>query len=252
VSYIPQIFASSKEGSQAPLAIFIYSLSVVLVLLWRPNLDVGFLLTPTYLIVMLAIPLLLIKKNIALFSFDVALLVFYFLSLLTSSYAPDPGTSVRFFLGVMVFLGMYFCFKLSIFDIQIDSVLSAFGKVAKYYFLFSLLFYFAGFLQYGSWQEHQLYYGLMVERTLPRLVAFGFDPNISAMTLIPFIFYFMLGSRSYLWLSLGLFLLFATMSRGAILSMLIGLISLAMFKPTKASIGALGVTLLSVVVGGGF
>lgn len=249
VSNSPQVLGLPENNGRAPLAIFLYMISLALVLLWRPNVDAGFLLTPTYLLLFIAIPLVWFRRRIFLFGFDIALLVFYFFSLLTSSYAPDPGTSFRFFLGVMVFLGMYVCLKLSMFNIQLDLALSAFGKVGKYYFSFALLFYLAGFLHYGSWQEHHLYYGLMVERTLPRLVAFGFDPNMSAMTLIPFIFYFMLGKRSYLWLSLGLFLLFATMSRGAILSMTFGLIGLAVFRPTKAVIRTVFITLISVVLG---
>ncbi|MCJ0877528.1 O-antigen ligase family protein [Pseudomonas sp. JI-2] len=247
--YSSQMCFFSTAGARAYFPIFFYLLSLVLLLLWRPNIDIGFVLTPTYLMFLLAIPLIFIKRQVYFYRFDFFLILFYFFSLLTSSYAPDPGTSVRFFLGVTVFLGIYLCFKLSAFGIDIDSALSAFGRLGKYYFSAALIFYMAGFIAYGSWQEHQIYYGLMVERTLPRLVAFGFDPNLSAITLIPFIFYFMLGRRSYVWLFLGLFLLFATMSRGAVLSMIIGLIGLAVFKPTKATIAAVGITFLLVVVG---
>ncbi|MCQ4294872.1 O-antigen ligase family protein [Pseudomonas stutzeri] len=228
---------------------FYYMLFLVLVLLWRPNLDLGFLLTPTYIILVLAVPLIICKRGIALYRFDIFLFVFYFFSLLTSSYAPDPGTSVRFFFGVMVFIGLYFGFKLSLYRLSLDAALSAFGRVGKCYFAFTLIFYSLGLLSFVSWQEHQLYYGLMVERGIPRLVAFGFDPNMSAMTLIPFIFYFLLSRKSYVWFSLGLFLLFATMSRGAVLSMVVGLTCLAIFRPTRTSIGAIAITFLLVVIG---
>nr|WP_272890423.1 O-antigen ligase family protein [Stutzerimonas stutzeri] len=69
------------------------------------------------------------------------------------------------------------------------------------------------------------------------------------MTLIPFIFYFLLSRKSYVWFSLGLFLLFATMSRGAVLSMVVGLTCLAIFRPTRTSIGAIAITFLLVVIG---
>jgi len=243
------VIRTSREDAQAPTSIFFYMFALTLVLLWRPNLDLGFLLTPTYLMLILVFPLLLIRRRVSLYRFDASLFLCYFFLLLTSSYAPDPSTSVKFFLGVGVFLGMYFCFKLSLHSVQPARALSAFEKVGKIYFISALLFYLLGLLSYGDWQEHQLYYGLMVERAIPRLVAFGFDPNMSAMTLIPFFFYFMLSKNNYFWLSLGLFLILATMSRGAILSMMVGLTCLAVLRPNKASIRAIGVALLLVVFG---
>jgi len=198
---------------------------------------------------LLLVPLIFLKKRVRFYCFDYNLFFFYFLTLGASAYSPDPSTSLRFFFGVSLFLGMYLCVKLSMYDLRLVDVLSTFGYIGKLYFLLAMVFYCAGLLSYGVWQEHELYYGLMIERQMPRLVAFGLDPNISAMTLVPFIFYFMLSKKSYTWMSLGLILLFATMSRGAIFSLAFGLVGVAVFKPTKGTITSVLAVIIAAVVG---
>lgn len=242
-------FLPAMTDRQAQISMYQYMFSLVLLLLWRPSLDFGFLLTPTYFLFFLMVPLLLFSRRIVLRSLDVALVLFYSFLLFTSIYAPKPESSIRLFLGLMVFFGLYCSVKLILNRLSPDQALLVFGKVGKIYFLSALFFYLMGFINYGGWQEHQLYYGLMVERAIPRLVAFGIDPNMSAITFLPFIFYFMLGKKSYFWLSLGLLLLFATMSRGAILSLIVGLVGLVFLRPNKTSLSAVGAFLILVLIG---
>lgn len=93
-------------------------------------------------------------------------------------------------------------------------------------FLFSLFYYFIGLISIGNFitaEQNVIYYGALLERGIPRLTGAVVNTNFLAIFATFFFFFFTAKNRKTLAV-LSLFLILLTFSRGAILSIVMGML----------------------------
>jgi O-antigen ligase len=209
---------------------------------------VGFALKP-YMIVaffMVIIILLFRIKSIAkLFSFEKNLLIFSFISCLTIIQFRYDSSVLRFILGFILVLSVYFVIRTIIIFLDkkciekiIFNVGFIFGLITLIYYVYGL--FKIGFNFYGNGIQ---FYGLLMDRGIPRLISFASDdPNITAMLMTIFLmFYFFkinIALKYKFCFLLYLLLIVLTFSRGAFISLIFtfSFIAISKYKSNFKSI----------------
>lgn len=220
------------------------------------RIDVGINLTLAYftLSLIFIIPFQhngIIKKS--LYINAIPIYAFYLFSILTVIYSIDTETTIRYVFGAILLL-YFFTITVLLFQIEKINLLDTLNKLVVFYVLGTLIYYTLGLLSFDSLQEHSKYYGIFVEKSLPRLIGFTIDPNFAALTLL-FCFFIALNNRSKFGkviLVLCLFLIAATLSRSGLLallfSMLFGQVLSGDFKKLALSIGGISFLILLTIM----
>src|SRR5690554_1485819 len=222
-------------------------LPMLLLLATRPSLDVGFVLVPSYFLLIFLFYHLFSGSTIRVLAHEKALIIFHALAVLTSIYSPNHLYSLRFAFGVAVFWLIFLVVKFNFSKFDIRQLRPAITATGIFYLILCSILYVTGLFLSSVWVEHGIYYGVFVERGMPRLVGLQHDPNIAAITLMPFVFYFAITEKRYLWATLAVLLLTATLSRGAMLALVCGYLGYIFIKPRKQSIVLLAAAALVIL-----
>ncbi|MGW7675728.1 O-antigen ligase family protein [Shewanella sp. S23-S33] len=185
------------------------------------KIDVGFSLTPAIALLPITIFILFLKK--VRFSFDrldAALFIFYFFCISSFVYSINLELTFRFALGVFVFfLLLITSRKLLVFN----DIFFVLDRVASLFIIFCLFFYLIGITRLPSLVEHQTYYGVFIEKGIPRLTGVTMDPNFAALCLSFFSIY-LISRFKYKLAGIAFVLSVLTLSRSGLFSLMCGLI----------------------------
>lgn len=88
------------RNARAPANTILYFCALILILTPRPQLYVGFALTPTYILLILVV-ILVMRPIIPIYAHERLLISFYMLAVVTTIYSYDPALSARFAVGVV-------------------------------------------------------------------------------------------------------------------------------------------------------
>ncbi|WP_105188465.1 O-antigen ligase family protein [Pseudoalteromonas sp. T1lg48] len=201
--------------------------------------DVGFSVTLAYFVLPIVIFFIFLNgMRLSKFLFLSFVFVFfvYFCFFLSSFYSYNFDSSFRFFFGALAFLFFFFSFSSYLVSANKDIYLLL-GVSLKVYLVLTLLYYLAGLMVFSPLQEHQYFYGLFVEKSLPRLVGLTIDPNFASLTFIVCFYYFHFSKVSYrkVFSILSIILLLATLSRSGLLSLFLSFFFVSFFviKPIQ-------------------
>lgn len=237
---------------------FLYLLQVIILVLFpinRIHIELGFRLVPIYMLMPLVVVILVLlssKKIEKLLVFEVIFLFFFVFALTTSIYSFFPEESFRFILGLGIVSFTYIICRLFI-QCRLNYLASAFATAARIFIVLSFANYLLGLLQMNILMEHTDFYGVTIEKTVPRMIGVNNDPNICAFAHLLFFFYFVFEKKasSKYFATIALVAIILTLSRGGFLALLIGLMScLLIFKSnskTKVILGSF--FLLFIILG---
>lgn len=196
--------------------------SLFLLLLTRPRFDLGFSLSPAYLILIFLF-FLPHFRSIKIYAHEVILLLFYIYCSASAIYGYDLAHSFRFVFGACLFVLLFFILKIFLSLVTPSDFKKGFFLLGKVYFSLSFMLYIFGVLNFNNLNEHDLYAGVYIERGFIRMTGLSFDPNMFGITLIPFLFFFLM-SKNLRWFLFGSALLILSFSRGAWVAFFLGLI----------------------------
>ncbi|MCM3068383.1 O-antigen ligase family protein [Priestia flexa] len=217
-------FGNKKSSSE----IFAYLL-ILSVTLSSYNINIGFALKPYMIIVGVFFIFKFSKfKFYRLRLFEIVMFVFYIYYCSTGLFAKYPEFSIRLIIGIIITLVSYIIMKdiLSRVGIlKLEKIISTSGIIFN---LASIILYTIGMysLHFNFIGNQIRSYGLLVDRSVPRLIGTFSDPNIFCFCNFIFFYYYLthLNSKSSkLGLLLSTITLLLTFSRGAILAVLLGL-----------------------------
>ncbi|MCY8232281.1 O-antigen ligase family protein [Priestia endophytica] len=206
------------------------------------NINVGFALKPYMIIIAVCFVLRLNGfRFYKLRTFEVVIFVFYIYYCSTGLFAKYPEYSIRLILGIIITLTSYIVMKdiLSKVDImKLEKIISSVGIIFN---LTSIILYAIGmyFLHFNFIGNQIRSYGVLVDRSVPRLIGTFDDPNIFSFCNFVFFFYYLThidSKKSKLGLLLTTSTLLLTFSRGAILAVLLGLFMFFIFAKVKTKI----------------
>ncbi|EOX1587448.1 TPA: O-antigen ligase family protein [Vibrio cholerae] len=168
----------------------------------------------------------------------VSIVIFYFYSFLTAIYSYDIESSIKYVIGgalLILIVGvatMYYY----IYKPHLMTTLTIFSKV---YVLITLVSYFLGLMFMDLGHEHATYYGVFIEKSLPRLKGITIDPNFASLTLV-FCFFIFFGQKytrkNVFLLAVTLFLIFATLSRSGVISLIISFLIISLILDFKKNL----------------
>lgn len=191
----------------------------------RLSLDIGFNLTPVYIVnIIMIYDMFWVRKariNKEFFVIYLPILVFYIYSSFSSIYAVDITSSLRFVLGAIFILLTIFihCLYYNTFNIRIDFVLL---KIAKYYIVISLLYYILGMFYYTGFPEGSRIFGVLIEKGIPRAIGIAGDPNFASLSYgIMLILFLDIKKTAVIFKVIAIFLIIATLSRGALIGVML-------------------------------
>lgn len=206
---------------------FFFFLILVSLFFQRYYLDIGFALKIIYAISFIYI--FFIKKmkfHIKIYNIEFAIFVFFALYIISVIYSIDIMSSFRLILGIILLLLFYFSIREIFIDMNINEEERIIKKSFYIVFLFSLFYYFIGLISIGNFitaEQNVIYYGALLERGIPRLTGAVVNTNFLAIFVTFFFFFFTAKNRKTLAV-LSLFLILLTFSRGAILSIVMGML----------------------------
>lgn len=204
------------------LAYNIFFISIFLLLLTRPRFELGFSLNPSYFILLFS-PLALFFRQPKVQAHELVLLLFYVYCFFTAFYSPDIVNSFRFVFGALLLTTLLFTIRTFINHLEFQDFKVGFSKLGKLYLLTSFILYIIGALNFENLSEHDLFSGVYIERGFIRMTGMAFDPNMFGITLMPFLFFYLM-SRDYKWFIFSCLLLVLSFSRGAWVAFLSGLV----------------------------
>lgn len=212
------------------LANSLFTASLLFLVSPRISIDLGFALTPVYFInIFMIVCFILSSKTMyaskgMIYAFA-PLLIFYMFCCLSIFYTSDISLSFRFVLGLIYFLStiLIHTFFFHHFKLDLNLILRF---VVKYYLIISFILYLLGLLFVSNVPEGVASFGILKEKGIPRAVGLMKDPNIAALVFLSFYYYLFFVSikNKSFYLLLVVFLIFATLSRGAIATFLITLL----------------------------
>lgn len=156
--------------------------------------------------------------------FEVAMLLFYLMYSFTGAFSLYPASSIRIFIGIVLYISCYFIIK-SIIASSKDLVIErAISDVGILFNLASLALYFIGLKSIGFvFEGDRIYeFGVMLDRDYPRLIGLIQDPNFFVFYNTLFFCYYLCNSntlKNKLGLTLCLITNLLTFSRGGLLIM---------------------------------
>lgn len=195
----------------------------------RVNIDIGFRVVPIYFLLPLVIFTILLLKlyNIKkMQSIEFVFFFFYIFTLTTTLYSFSYEESFRYVMGLSLVTFTYFiCRSIMLYGpFDISKQLRTVGKL---FVILSLLNYVIGLFTMNVLAEHVDFYGVTIEKGIPRMLGLNNDPNICAFANLVFFYYFMFDYKKYSKIFMGLAFLgiLLTLSRGGMISLVLGLLS---------------------------
>ncbi|PLW82081.1 hypothetical protein CWI75_09775 [Kineobactrum sediminis] len=204
----------------------------------RISLDVGFKLIPIYLLLLFILLRCLIRGDrlsVKFYPIEYFAFIFYIYAMFTSLYTFSIDSSLRFIAGFSLACSTYVLSRAYISRHKFNLIIY-FDRAAKLFLLGSLLNYFFGLLTMDLGAEHVDFFGLTIEKGVPRMIGLSNDPNIFAFTILIFIFYFIYSSGrwSRMFAGLGVASLLLSMSRGGGVAFIFGLVGVIVMARPRA------------------
>jgi O-antigen ligase len=210
------------------------SLIIFLLLLAMPinriSLDIGFRIIPIYAMLPFLFLPLLWKSSIKFPNFtsiEKAIFLFYLYASMTSLYSEHPEGSFRFLLGISLITITYLTVRYHI-SLHLSSLDKMLLLSSKVFIVGSLLNYLLGLSVMNVLAEHVDFFGVTIEKRIPRMIGLNNDPNICAFACMIFFFFFLFknGVQNKLFAAVSFFCVIATLSRGGLAALVIGLLSI--------------------------
>jgi O-antigen ligase len=218
--------------------------------------DFGFRILPLYFISIVLLFLFLFRTKLSWVPLDVresVLLVFFLVALLGSPFSYSSELSFRFVLGLFLVSSTYFLCRSFLLNNQIlfyryiNAAFIAFTSL-------SILFYLIGLKKMNLLMEHSDFFGVTIEKGIPRMIGLNNDPNICALAMLIMFFYF-LYQKGLLAKVLMLFsgaAVILTLSRGGFIAILAGLFATFIIAEAKSKFKIIaffsGIVFLAVLV----
>lgn len=165
------------------------------------------------------------KFHIKIYNIELALFAFFGFYIISVIYSIDIMSSFRLILGIVLLLLFYFSIREIFIDMNINEEERIIIKSFYIVFLFSLFYYFIGLISIGNFitaEQNVIYYRALLERGIPRLTGAVVNTNFLAVFVTFFFFFFIAKNRKILAI-ISLFLILLTFSRGALLSIIMGM-----------------------------
>ena len=219
---------------------FFYITSILVIFLFPLTgfgIDIGFKLIPIYVYVIILMPIIFLLKNIKIrfiTPFEYSFIIFYLLSIIFVIYSEYYYYSLRYLLGISLVVTTYFLSRTWVSNARV-SFDKIFYTSAVIFLSFTVIYYVLGLFFMDRSQEHVKYFGVLIEKGVPRLIGLGSDPNITAFLLIFFVFYFLFlkGTINRLICLVSFFCLLLTLSRGGMISLIIGFLGVLLLSSAK-------------------
>ncbi|WP_052245823.1 O-antigen ligase [Sporosarcina sp. ZBG7A] len=191
------------------------------------NVYIGFYLKPY--MVFLSLFLLFHLSTFSfqkMYSFEIMLVLFYLFYGFTGAFSAYPLASIRIMAGIALLIGFFFILKFFLRSFSNFAIQEAIAKAGLLFNTISLLLYAIGLKKIGfqAMEEMTVSYGVLFDRSYPRLVGLLQDPNLYVFYNSLFFAYFLTNMTSWrnkIGLALCMFTTVLTFSRGGILAMLI-------------------------------
>ncbi|MGG0657025.1 O-antigen ligase family protein [Rummeliibacillus pycnus] len=197
----------------------------------RFHFDIGFSLKP-FMFVTLFIIIFLNKymKFYKFYSFEIIMIIFIIAHSSTALYFKYPAASLRFILAFNLILIFYFSLRGLIDRLEVEKIEQLISRAGLIGIIASIIYYLIGISTVGmNFSGNGLnYYGLMIDRSTPRLTGTpSNDPNIFVFYITLYFFYIL--NHLHLKINkIGCFLaaitIILTFSRGASVAIVIGII----------------------------
>ncbi|MDG5787889.1 O-antigen ligase family protein [Evansella sp. AB-P1] len=210
--------------SQSKNHAFTVFILLFLITIGKYSIYIGFSFKPYMIFLLLFIFIHLAAfRFVRLQFFEILMLVFYLMYSFSGAFALYSTSSLRILIGIIIYLSCYFIIK-SILSYSTQSIIEKGISYAGILFNgLSIVLYLIG-LQALNFQfdlgERVIAFGVMVDRSYPRLIGLVEDPNFYVFYNTIFFAYYLCNSKSSL-NKLGLFLCIITsiltFSRGGLL-----------------------------------
>lgn len=199
----------------------------------RINVELGFSLKSFMVFSFLVFMFNLNKFRFYLNTYDYIFIFFIIYASLTVPFSLDIIKGIRIIFGSLIILFCYFVAKFFFIKYILTNKISLNKIIIPTIFIYTvivLVLYIVAFILInGNYiqNEHNLFYGILVERAMPRLVGLHYDPNIAFFhSLIFFYYLYFLNNKSileYILLFLLSVLIILTLSTGGIISIVFSL-----------------------------
>ncbi len=185
--------------------------------------------------------------------YEVSLLMFFTYFMLTGFLSEYPMYSIRMIFGIALVLFCYFIMRFIMSRSSIEGIENSISVAGLVFNTLSLLMYVMGlaafnFVLSGNGVTE---YGVLMDRNFPRLIGITSDPNIFTFYNFTF-FFFYITHLERKWAKTGAILsgltLLLTLSRGGILSALVGLFILFLTSNLKRKIQMVIITPVIAII----
>lgn len=217
----------SKEKRSELYALAMLMLSVYLGPIY---LDLGFALKP-YMITMMILFVISIKnfKIYKIKKHELMIYVFYLYYAMTGIFSRYADKSIRLIIGIILNLILYNILKYFLYQVSLCSIKKTMSKIGLFYNIVALTLYVYGLIDLGfNFHGNGIRtYGVLLDRSIPRLVGFHSDPNLFGYINILFVFFFLNNldnKKNKIGALLSTIVIFLTFSRGILLGFFLGLI----------------------------
>lgn len=206
------------------------------------NISVGFSLKPYMVFVCFILLISIFKFKIhKLMTYEILMLMFYFLYCSTGLFAKYPVESLRLIVAIIITISSYFIMKYVLSRLSIRQLENTLAVSGIMFNMVSLILYVLGayLLGFHFTGNRITSLGLLMDRGIPRLIGTFTDPNIFAFCNFVFFYYYLThlkrkGSRIGLLLTVVTLLL--TFSRGAFVAVAFGILLYFVAAKTKTKI----------------
>lgn len=188
--------------------------------------DVGFSLTIPILMLPFTFMLIYIKRiKVYIYKEDIFLFFFYLFCAMSFVYSINVEYTSRFIFGSILMCLLLVSTRALLIGRDLNSILD---KTGLCYVLLNAIFYFIGFIKLPYLSEHDLYFGVFIEKGLPRLTGTTIDPNFAALCLSFFSVYFLTRKNYFLFL-FSTILVVLTLSRSGMISLVLAILFILLF-----------------------
>lgn len=206
----------------------------------RLNIYVGFSLKPFMIITIVTIVLsVYIIKISKLYIFEFFMILFIILHSATALKFNYPLSSIRFIVLYLIIIIYYFTSRWLVTRVSITKLELIISKTGLVGVICSLIYYIMGLFASGfNYRVSNIhYFGLLIDRSIPRLTGLAStDPNIFVFFITLYFFYTLVYFEANInkigWV-LSLVAVILSFSRGAYISILLGIIIWLFFSENK-------------------
>lgn len=203
--------------------------------------DLGFALKPFFILSFFIFLFLYKEIKISFHNYEIFLFIFLMFYILTSFVSEDYMSSLRMILGIVMVFSIYILLKYLFSKIDNNPNLNL-EKILinsfSFFLIISLILYIMGMSQidtnYWLYNEERIFFGVIVDRSIPRIIGMTSDPNFFALYCTPMFFYLYLknqkSKKEFLLLFLTLFAIILTFSRGGIIAIFLIILIQLMLK----------------------